>query len=259
MKITFIGAGNVAWHLAKRLHKKGFSIIQIFSRDIQNALAITKKTGGQAVNNLEVITPEADLYILAVKDDIIGKIAQLLTEQPFFSSKLVVHTSGAVSMDILAPYFEQYGVFYPLQTLTKGRKVKFSKIPLCINTNSEHSKKTLLEIGKKISKKVGLVSDEERAVLHIAAVFTNNFANHLFYIGHQILEKEQIDFSYLYPLLEETVYKVKDKSPYEMQTGPAKRGDQATITKHLAYLSKFPEYSNLYELLTKSITNAYRR
>ena len=115
------------------------------------------------------------------------------------------------------------------------------------------------KLGKAISEAVYLIKDEERAILHVAAVFVNNFSNYLFYIGHQICEQEQLDFAILKPLIQETVHKIQHQLPYDMQTGPSKRGDQLTIQKHLAYLEKYPTYREIYALLSEQIALAYVR
>ena len=259
MTITLIGAGNVGYHLGKRLFKKGLTIHQVYSRNLKNAELLAKKTKAKPVNELTTIDAEADLYIIAVKDDAIASVAAELSKNKGMQKKLVVHTSGAANSQLIARYFKHYGVFYPLQTFSKTRQVKFSTIPICIDAGKKKDRKILERVGAKISKKVARISDKERAILHVAAVMVNNFSNHLFYLGQQITDAAQIDFNLLKPLILETVLKIDEHPPYEMQTGPARRNDEKTIKKHLKYLQKFPEYAQLYNLLTKSIQHAYRR
>ncbi len=259
MKITLIGAGNVGYHLGKRLYKKGFFINQVYSRNLKNARRLAKKIKADFTDNIYTINSKSAIYILAIKDDAIGEVACQLAKNNALTDKLIAHTSGAVSSEILAPYFKNYGVFYPLQTFSKSQKVQFSKIPICIDAAQADSLELLRQLGKKISKKVSPLNDKERAILHVAAVFVNNFTNHLFYIGQDIVEQEQISFDLLKPLIWETVCKIENRHPKEMQTGPARRGDLKTLKKHIKYLKKFPKYAQLYDLLTKSIQNAHRR
>ena len=259
MRITLIGAGNVGYHLGKRLYKKDFCIHQVYSRNVENARKLAQKIRAKPTNDLATINSESAIYIIAVKDDAIGLVAAQLAKNDGLTDKLIVHTSGAVPSAILAPYFKNYGVFYPLQTFSKSRKIRFSNIPICIDATREDALETLQELGKKISKKVCCINDEERAILHVAAVFVNNFTNHLFHIGQDIVEKEGIAFDLLKPLIWETLSKIESGTPKTMQTGPARRGDIKTQEKHLKYLKRFPEYAQLYDLLTKSIQNAYRR
>ena len=259
MTITLIGAGNVGYHLGKRLFKKGITIHQVYSRQLKNAQLLAAKINATPIATLAKIDDTADLYIIAVKDDAIAGVAAALQQHKGMGKKLVVHTSGAANSQSIGKYFKRFGVLYPLQTFSKNRKIKFSTIPICIDANKKKDIQLLQNLGAKISQKVARIKDEERAILHVAAVIVNNFSNHLFHLGQQITQAEQIDFSLLKPLMAETVSKIERQSPYDMQTGPARRNDKKTIKKHLQYLQKFPEYRQLYTLLTKSIQDAYRR
>ncbi len=258
MKITLIGAGNVGFHLGKRLYKKGITINQVYSRTLAPAKELANLVQAEAIKELQQIHHQSDLYILAVKDDAIAMVAKELSKNSRLKKKLIVHTSGAVPSTVLQPYFKRYGVFYPLQTFSKKKRLSFKNIPICIEANKKKSVAMLLTLGRIISNQVQVIQDEERAILHIAAVFVNNFSNHLFHIAHQICDEEGIDFSLLKPLIQETVYKIKHHAPFNMQTGPGRRGDQATIQKHLAYLEKHPDYQKVYRLLSKRIEVTYK-
>jgi len=259
MKITLIGAGNVGYHLGKRLFKKGIIVRQVYSRELKNAQFLANKIKTNALNDISRIDSKSDLYIIAVKDDAIEIVANALSQNKGMKRKLVVHTSGAAASEILSKYFLNFGVFYPLQSFSKSRKVRFTNIPICVHADKVKDLKKLRNLGKLISNKVAVINDKERAILHVAAVIVNNFTNHLFHLGQEITKQEQIDFDLLKPLIQETVLKIANHSPLEMQTGPARRNDKKTIKKHLKYLSKFPNYPHLYTLLTKSIQDAYRR
>lgn len=248
-KIVLIGAGNVGYHLGKRLHEKGLYIQQVFSRSKEKAQKLASEVNAQAITNLSNITSDADLYILAVHDSAIAKVAAQLSRL----NKLIVHTSGATPSTVLQPHFQRFGIFYPLQTFSISKEVDFEQIPICVHANQEADLQTLENLARQISPKVYRIDDEQRAILHMAAVFVNNFTNYLFQIGYDILEKENLPFDLLRPLIRETAAKVQEHVPAEMQTGPAIRGDQATIDKHLQYLDRFPEYKHLYELLTENI------
>ncbi len=257
MKVTLIGAGNVGYHLGQRLFNKKIKIQQVYSRKHSNAADLAKIVKASPTNDLSTIDASADIYIIAVKDDAIVEVAAKLAKNKRLTKKIIVHTSGSVSSKVLAEYFSNYGVFYPLQTFTKGQHVYFKNIPICVDAKKEKSQKRLLKLGKEISKDVRLITDKERAVLHVAAVVVNNFTNHLFHIGATICKEEGLDFDILKPLIQETAEKLSRKPPYDMQTGPARRGDQQTIKKHTEYLKKFPKYQSLYTLLSESITNTY--
>jgi len=259
MKITLIGAGNVGYHLGKRFSKKGIIVRQIYSRQLKNAQFLAKKINGEPISEFTEVDAKSDLYIIAVKDDAIASVAKALSKNKGMKGKLVVHTSGAATSETISTCFSKFGVFYPLQSFSKARKIRFANIPICVDAGQPKDLKKLLKLGALISNTVATINDKERAILHVAAVIVNNFTNHLFYLGQQITAKEQIDFDLLKPLITETVLKIANHSPLDMQTGPARRQDEKTIKKHLAYLRKFPNYPHLYTLLTKSIQDAYRR
>ena len=150
------------------------------------------------------------------------------------------------------------GVFYPLQTFSKNREVNFNTIPICIEAKEEADLELLTNLGNSLSEKVVEIDSDERSKLHLAAVFVNNFVNHLYAIGDDILGNNELSFDLLHPLIEETASKVKTLSPSEVQTGPARRGDQKTIEKHLHLLTEGPE-SELYQQLTESLMKKFDR
>ena len=252
LRIALIGAGNVGYHLGRRLAEKGCAVEQVFSRDKKKARNLAEQIGAEPIDNLKAVTLNADLYILAVSDDAIGMVAKRIRER-LPEDKAVVHTSGAAPSTLLAPYFQRYGIFYPLQTFSRQREPDFNSIPICIFSPQPELEQELLGLARTISQSVHRIDDEQRAVLHVAAVFVNNFSNYLFQIGQEILGQEQLPFGLLQPLILETAQKVQEYPAREMQTGPARRGDLATIEHHLAYLKKFPKFRALYEVLTREI------
>ena len=250
--VVLIGAGNVGYHLGRRLAQQGIPLKQVFSRSSRNAGRLSEAVSAPFTTAIAEIIPDASLYILAVRDDAISEVAEKLAAV-IPPGKLVVHTSGATPTSILAPFFERRGVFYPLQTFSLHREVDFEQIPICLETTQLTDMEILQAIAERISSRVHQIDDEQRADLHVAAVFVNNFANYLFGVGAGILQKKDLSFDLLRPLILETAGKVQDQVPADMQTGPASRGDLQTIERHLACLEKFPSFRELYRLLTVHI------
>lgn len=252
-QVVLIGAGNVGWQLGRRFKEKNIKVAQVFSRQLGNAEYLAEELGAKATNDVEQLAVlDHCLYLLAIKDDLIGDMAGKLSYLSH-SKRALAHTSGAVSTQVLAGHFENYGVFYPLQTLSRDRKVDFGRIPICVYSPDQSVQEDLKLLANQISEKVSVIDDDQRKILHIAAVFVNNFSNHLFAIGKQITESEGLSFELLRPLIAETAAKVMDQSPIDMQTGPAKRRDQQTILAHLRYLQKYPEFQNLYRVISHSL------
>lgn len=255
-KIILIGAGNVATHLGLALYKSGVEVLQVFSRNLKKAKQLAQKLEAKPINDLSKITKKGTIYIIAVHDDAIREVAEQLAYLKG-EKRLFVHTSGATPSTVFKGVFKNYGVFYPLQTFSIDRKADFQNIPICIDTKKEKRISILQELADQLSPKVYQINDLERSVLHVAAVFVNNFTNHLFHIGEQICEEGNVDFDILRPLIQETAAKVQFNKPLSMQTGPAKRGDSKTIQRHLNHLKDQSDFKEFYELLTKSIKAAH--
>jgi predicted short-subunit dehydrogenase-like oxidoreductase (DUF2520 family) len=247
--IVLIGAGNVATNLALALYNEGYLISQVYSRTKTSAEILAKKINAKAVTDLKKLNTAAAIYIIALKDDAIEDVAKKI----HLTDKIVVHTSGTVSLNVLKGASENYGVFYPLQTFSKGRILDFKKIPICIEANNKATATSLTYFAKSISNEVQKINSEHRKTIHLAAVFACNFSNHMYTIAENILVKNKLSLDLLKPLIEETAEKIKNNSPAKMQTGPAVRGDKKTIKAHLKLLSGQKDKKQLYDLLSKSI------
>jgi len=244
ISITIIGYGNVGQHLHNALQNaSGVGVQQIYNR------SFIKNLNTPQTQNLSDIV-EADVCIIAIPDNLIGDFSAKLP----FQNKLVVHTSGGANIDALSKN-NRRGVFYPLQTFSRNTEVNFSNIPICVEAESNDDVTLLKKLGHSISEKVNKISSEEREHLHVAAVFVNNFTNHLYHIAETITTTHKLDFNLLKPLLTETANKIKNRSPSQVQTGPAMRNDSKTIEKHLKLLEG-SDYKELYKQLTNSIKSS---
>ena len=248
-KVIIIGSGNVAQHLIaafQNSQKLGIEIelVQVFSRQTGSVSHLLDLN--QITNELDALA-EADLYIIAVSD---GAIAAISSQLPF-KNRLVVHTSGSVSLNALDDN-NRKGVFYPLQTFTKNKAVDFKTIPICLESENATDFQLLDKVAKSISDKIFAINSQQRKALHVAAVFVNNFTNHLYQIGQEICQEHQVPFEILTPLITETAQKIVLLSPSEAQTGPAKREDSATIESHEAFLNN-ENHLKIYKTLTQSI------
>ena len=242
--INLIGYGNVGFHLAHALMESNYFVLQrIYTRSKET---IDPDFPQLFIHDITQL-PVADITILSVTDK---AIEELSTQLPF-KNQLVVHTSGTFSMDGLSSK-NRKGVFYPLQTFSKAKDLNFRQIPLCLETEDKDDYILLESLAKELSDNVYVISSEQRQNLHVTAVFVCNFVNHLFTIGKEIADENEIPFEIFYPLIDETVSKIHSLEPKKAQTGPAIREDYATIDKHLLKISD-DNYKNIYKLLTNSI------
>ncbi|MCC6280070.1 MAG: DUF2520 domain-containing protein [Saprospiraceae bacterium] len=256
-KIVIVGSGRIAWHLGKRLKAKGLPVSQVLSRTAAHARALAETLQAPWSDDWSKVIPDADWLLMAIRDDVIDDVASLLS--PHVPGALATHTSGATPGSVLRPFFQRYGVFYPLQTFSMERSPVWSKIPFCVDAAAESDVLFLIKIAKTISNLAYRVTDAQRAQLHVAAVFANNFANHCFSIAEKILEEKDLPFDMLHPLMEETLAKALQNSPDKMQTGPAIRGDMDTIKRHLELLGDHPEWQDLYKKISESIQTAFQK
>lgn len=255
MRITIIGSGNAATHLAAAFKNAGHIIVQVYSRDMQNASLLAYHVKADAIDNLDQISAETDLFVIAVKDEAIESIASVLARY----QKLIVHISGATDLRVLLKYTQNAGVFYPLQTFSKTRELNFNTVPLCIEGANEKIASQLNELAFTITENVYRINSQERKTLHLAAVFACNFPNYLYYLSEQLLADQKLPFDLLRPLILETAEKVQEYLPASVQTGPAVRNDEKTMEEHLLLLHENPELQQLYELLSQGIIKMDKR
>ena len=251
ISVVILGAGNVATHLFKGFSKTSeVSVVQWYNRSLsaiqsyENVVDVTDD-----LNTLK----DADIYILAVSDDVICELSSKLP----FKNKLVAHTSGSVSVYDIDKKHKR-GVLYPLQSFSKNAEMDFANVPICIETIDKACFPILKKLSLSLGSPIKRINSDQRRVLHLAAVFVNNFTNQLYRIGHEITESEGAEFDLLKPLILETAKKVQEMSPFKAQTGPAKRNDKKTIKKHLKTLES-QHHKDIYELLTKSIIHTHGR
>lgn len=248
MNIVIIGTGNTASVLGKKLKEAGHTIVQVYGRDTNDASRLAYELDTESTNYWNVVNRDADIYIIAVSDIAISEIIKELR----LPDKTIVHTAAAVSKNILSSSSSHYGVFYPLQSLKKDRGY-LPDIPIIIDASDASTLHELEKLANTISDQVVEANDDQRLRLHLAAVFCNNFVNHLYALTAQYCEKENIDFSLMLPLIRETAARIEEMQPAQSQTGPAIRNDTATISRHIELLSQYPELRSFYELFTKSI------
>lgn len=247
ISVSIIGSGNVAQHLISVFQQtENLVLQQVFSR---NPMTLSHLISAEKIiSNYNDLKP-ANIIIIAVSDDAISEVSNQIA----LTDQFVVHTSGSVGLEALNTK-NRRGVLYPLQTFSKAKKVNFREVPLCLETETETDYQLLEMLSSAVSDKVFKIDSLQRQSLHVAAVFSCNFVNHLYQLGNEICEANNVPFEILYPLIQETADKIKTLSPLEAQTGPAKRNDQKTIAKHLSFLQD-ENKKTIYQLLTQSIQN----
>lgn len=253
--ITLIGAGNLAWHLGPALENVGCKVREVYSRQLSHASKLTSRLyEASETDSLDFSHSASEIFIIAVADDAIHEVVDKLIVP---EDALVVHTSGSKPLEILQnDYTAKIGVFYPLQSFRKERDVDFERIPIFVESQEE-GEPILYSMARALSKSAHKITGEKRFALHLAAVFASNFVNHMISISQQIAEQEKLDFSWLAPLIGETVDKAMALGPRRAQTGPARRGDLQILDAHMEYLQKDEGLSRIYQAISQHILDEY--
>lgn len=252
MRISIIGAGRVAYHLAQVLSRH-HQIVQIYSRSLLKAERLAQCVSATATDQIKQLNPNIDLAIIAVQDNAIQNVITALA--PVLADACIVHTSGSTDLSILAQVHRRVGVFYPLQTFSFESTIDWQETPLLIEAQHEVDQKQLLKLAYDISQHVYLYNSAQRLSLHLAAVFACNFSNYCYDMAKQIVDAQGVSFNLLHPLILETAKKATQYVPKEVQTGPAKRDDSIILELHERILEKESKFylKEVYTLLSQGI------
>ncbi len=251
MRIVLFGTGNLATRLGLELQSKHAEIVQVFGRTASSCSHLAALLGCQFTLSKEDVRQDADLFLFALSE---SALPEVLTGLPVMN-QLIVHTSGSLSLDCLSAWSSNFGVFYPLQTLSAQKEVDFSTIPICIEANTPKNQQKLADLANSISQTVRIIDSSQRRQLHLAAVYACNFVNHLYAIGEKLLMEHQLDFELLKPLIRETAEKALQFSPADVQTGPAMRGNHSIQQLHLQMLEQHPAWQQIYQQLSQDIAS----
>lgn len=258
--IVIIGSGNVATHLGLALQQNGHGIRQVYSRTMAHAKELANVLEAQAVDTLDKLNLDADIYIIAVSDQ---AIPEIITALPQKLRGTVLHTSGSTTMDIFPQDSYRHGVLYPVQTFSKTKAISFDQIPLAIEGSDPSVLGLIHTLASSLSNTVFHCNSIQRMSIHIAAVFACNFTNCLYSIAQEVLHEQGLSFDLIRPLILETAEKALKYDPQTVQTGPAAREDHHILQKHTSFLSdkKSLDYrvSDIYTLMTELIIKSKKK
>lgn len=252
MKISFIGAGRVAYHLANALYPQ-HQIVQIYARTQAKTQILATMLQAEAIESYQDLSSDIDILILAVSDQVIAEVIQSIPQH--LHDVLIVHTSGSTHLEVLSNVHANSGVLYPLQTFSLQHEIDWKNVPVFVETQHSNDLKKLSELASSLTEKIYHYSSEQRLSLHLAAVFACNFTNYCYDMAQQITQTQQVDFDLLYPLIQATAEKALCNIPKNVQTGPAMRGDQNILHMHTAMLEKQgqEDFKQVYQLLSEQI------
>lgn len=248
MKIVVIGSGNIAGFFSEKFHRAGHEIVQVISPNMIHAQTLAQKFGAACNTDIDAIDLKADVCLLAVKDDVLLSFAPTLR----LPDMTVLYTAGSVHLTELQAISANIACIWPVFSIHHSNHALPSDIPLLLNASNKVSRDIAQTLAKAISVRIFQLDDEQKSQLHLAAVFANNFTNHLYHIAYSLLSDKAIPFDILLPLIIDTAEKLSDTPPAMNQTGPAIRHDHQTMMKHVQMLSD-EKWKQVYQLLSASI------
>ncbi len=251
-EIAIIGTGKLAHVLGQSLNDCGHSISCIYGRSSEKLKELSLKLNpANTTTSYAAIPDDADFYIVLVSDDAISDVADHLPD----SKGIVLHCSGNTPLSVLSAKHKNHGVLYLLDSFTSSNSQSLSDTPVLIEYNNNNTRELLNQLAKTLSNKVLEISSEKRSMVHLAAVFANNFTIHLQTTAKQILKEHQIPEDILNKLIHTTYLNSLKTNPSDFQTGPAVRNDIGTIKDHLLLLKNDPTLTKLYQDLSRSINH----
>lgn len=256
--LNLIGSGNIATQLGLALSEIGYPIKAVYSRSVEHAAELARQLHDAIALNDITQLPTADIYLFAVKDDILPSLIKKIAAYAPTDS-LFIHTAGCVGIDVFSSIPQHSAVIYPMQTISKQRALDFSHVPLFIEGDNQETETTVRTIASCLSRLVSTLSSEGRRKLHLAAVFACNFTNHCYTLAAELMEEAGLSPDILLPLIDETAEKVHRLPARDGQTGPAVRNDKTVMERHLEILNNHPRLAEIYRLMSLSIYETSRK
>ena len=253
-RIVLVGAGNMATAIAYALKEGGNTPVAVWSRTLESAALLGGRVGCSFTDNLDSL-PLAEIVIISVADNALRDVAAAVTER--FPNALLLHTAGSIPMDALREAgAAHYGVLYPMQTVNKNSVTSLRNITTFIEGCDDAVTSRIKNLAAIISEKVVYATSEQRCSLHVAAVFACNFPNAVYNMAYELMQRNNLPFDAMLPLIDEAARKVHRMSPLQAQTGPARRGDNNVMNAHKSMLDD--ELANIYETLSSYIMKRNR-
>jgi predicted short-subunit dehydrogenase-like oxidoreductase (DUF2520 family) len=246
MRIALIGNGNLAWHLSRAMRHAGLEIHAQLSRHSEES------QGWELHSSWETMPADLDVYFLAVPDGAIAEVCANISDQA-----TVVHFAGG--SDIEAISHSHRAVCWPCQTLTRGTEIDYTSIPVLYECSDVRTELIIEQTLKKAWGTWTKADGKQRLAAHAAAVFSNNFTNHMQHIAHQLLHEAGLPKQLLHPMVKAHMQLLDNHEPSQVQTGPAKRNDVTTLQRHIHILQHHPDWKKLYEGISEDIITTYHK
>ena len=251
--ITIIGSGNVGTEFGKKLYQAGYNIDGVFGYRIESGKNLAKETSSKFFSNKTEIPSESDLYLIALKDDLYIETLKDIN----LEGKLIIHTSGSLESKALNSFSNRWGCIYPLQSISKNRKVNWNSFKTYIEASNTKDENALIELCETLELNFSKADSNQRKKIHLAAVASNNFTYHLLSNIREFCEENKLEYQDFKNLISQSVDNSLLEKVYQLQTGPAKRKDVKLIENQIKMVKENKNLKDIYELFTQQILNKH--
>jgi predicted short-subunit dehydrogenase-like oxidoreductase (DUF2520 family) len=248
--VGIIGPGRAGLGLAVALSRAGYRVIGVHGRRDKMVPRGVRLTVGGGPPWLA----DAEVVLLAVRDEaLVGCVAELGVAEGLRTGQVVLHLSGALSSEALAPLRSRgpaVGSMHPLMTVSADpisawRHFRGATFAL------EGDFDAVLA-AERMARALGgspvMIAPEAKAPYHAGAVVASNYVAALLDAAIELLGRAGIEreaaVTALLPLARATLDNVERVGPAQALTGPIVRGDAATVRRHLMVIG--PEIEPLY-------------
>ncbi len=241
MRLIVVGPGRAGTALALAASTAGHRIVAVAGRDPEATSSAASAVGADALDIADAM-PEADLVVVAVRDDAIGEVASSIAATAAVAAPGAVHLSGAVPVSALAPLADAglaIGSFHPLQTLpdaASGAARLAGAWAAITATGALHDR--LVELAGSIGMRHFDLDDDRKAVYHAAAAAAANFPLAALIMAESLFAAAGVPFAAARPLVEAVVANAFDLGPRASLTGPVARGDAGTVESQIHAVSE---------------------
>jgi predicted short-subunit dehydrogenase-like oxidoreductase (DUF2520 family) len=263
--VAVVGAGRLGTALALALAACGYDLRAVVARRLahaRRAAALSKTPHALALSaaQLERLPPVQLLFITTPDDSVADTAARLAAlGSTGGGGRVVLHTSGALSSEVLAPLRERgfrTGSMHPLASVSEplSGAERLRGAFFCVE-----GERAAVSAARRVVRDLGgqsfAVRAEDKALYHAAAVMTSGHAVALFDTAARMLArcglKEKRAREVLLPLLRGTLENLSERTPARALTGTFARADVETVRKHLNALLEDGDRSTLmlYALL----------
>jgi predicted short-subunit dehydrogenase-like oxidoreductase (DUF2520 family) len=254
-RIVLVGAGQVSSELGPAWQRGGHELLHVVSRTDDSARPLGELLGCPWSTNLSEAAgalADAQVVVVAVTDAIISEVAEAISGMVAADCTLV-HLSGATSLDQMrAPA----AVVWPVRSFNaKAHSVPLDQTPTVLEATSEAAMRVAHDLADAWSGRVTEATGDQRTAAHLAAVMADNYANHMLAEAQHVLSQRQLPTDLLRNLVHGLTQGGLQGDARERQTGPAKRGDEATLARHRALLPE--DMRALYDTLAKHIASRH--